>query len=77
MVESNKFDYKDLLKSLADLKASLPIVDSNPFLQTMLEFVKIFDVMGSGMQMAFKGLFLFCDIFINFYNRYYKQSRYH
>jgi len=58
MVESsNKFDYKDLLKNLLELKASLPVVDSIPFYQTMLEFVKIFDFMGSGLQMAFKGFF--------------------
>jgi len=77
MVESNKFDYKELLKNLVELKASLPVVDSIPFTQTMLEFVKIFDFMGSGLQMAFKGFLSFYVLIFNFFIRYYKQSCYY
>jgi len=60
MVEAKTaFDYKDLLNSVKELKGSLPKVAPEPFYKTLLEFVKIFDFMGSGLQMAFKGFFPF------------------
>jgi len=69
MVEAKTgFDYKDLLSSVKELKESLPSVAPEPFYRTMLEFVKIFDFMGSGLQMAFKGfsLFFLKPLLINF-----------
>jgi len=57
MVEAKTgFDYKELLTSVKDLKDSLPNVAPEPFYKTLLEFVKIFDFMGSGLQMAFKDI---------------------
>jgi len=51
-----KFDHKVLLKNLEDTKNSLPNLDPEPFYKTMLEYVKIFDAMGSALQMAFKDI---------------------
>ena len=56
MTEVTKFNHETLLKSLQEVNNSLPSINSEAFCQTMLEYVKIFDSMGSGLQVAFKGL---------------------
>lgn len=66
MTQVAKFNPEALLKSLQEVNNSLPSINSDAFSQAMLEYVKIFDSMGSGLQVAFKGFILtFIDRLIN------------
>lgn len=54
-LKSAKFDHQRLLKCLEEVKESLPDINSESFLNAMLEFVKIFSIIGSAISFAFKG----------------------
>lgn len=54
-LKTAKFDYLKLQNSLQDLKTSLPDLQAEAFTTSMLEFVKIFNVIGSAIAFAFKG----------------------
>ena len=57
-LKNAKFDYTKLQTSLQTLKTSLPDLQPEAFNETMLEFVKIFNVIGSAIAFAFKGTYL-------------------
>lgn len=53
--KTGKFNHEVLIKSLTEVKGTVPDIKPEPFLQTMNEFVKIFQVIGSAIAFAFKG----------------------
>jgi len=57
-LKSAKFDHEKLLKYLEEVKESLPDINAESFLNAMLEFVKIFKIIGSAISFAFKGKLL-------------------
>jgi len=54
-LKSAKFNHEKLLKYLEEVKESLPDINAESFLNAMLEFVKIFSIIGSAISFAFKG----------------------
>lgn len=55
-LKTAKFDYLKLQTCLQDLKTSLPDLQPEAFTGAMLEFVKIFNVIGSAIAFAFKDI---------------------
>ena len=54
-LKNAKFSHERLLKHLQAVKDSVPDIDSDAFLEAILEFVKIFGILGSAFSFAFKG----------------------
>jgi len=54
MEQVQKFDHRALLKSLQETKESLPSLKPEAFYDIMLEFGKIFRIMGSSLDMAYR-----------------------
>jgi len=55
-LKTAKFNHEKLLKHLEQVKESLPDINSESFLNAMLEFVKIFSIIGSAISFAFKDI---------------------
>jgi len=70
MTDTARFNYKVLLADLENLKNSIPSIDRVAFSETILEFVKIFDLMGSGLQIAFKDIIKKVGIVNNNFQRF-------
>jgi len=54
-LKKQSFSYENLVKNLEAVIQSLPDPDPKPFCEAMLEFVRIFNIMGSAMSIAFQG----------------------
>lgn len=54
-IQNAKFSHERLMKNLEGIHKSLPDIEPQPYLDTMIEFVKIFNIIGSAMAIAFKG----------------------
>ena len=52
----SSFNSENLIKYLEEINASIGDIPTNSWNNAMLEFVKIFNSMGSAMSMAFSGL---------------------
>jgi len=55
-IKHAKFCFETLQKSLQGVNASLPDIDPVPYCDTMIEFVKIFNQMGSALSIAFQDI---------------------
>jgi len=53
-LKNAKFNHEKLLKHLQEAKDTLPDIDSDAFLNAILELVKIFSIIGSAINFAFK-----------------------
>ena len=73
-LKNAKFNHEKLLKHLQEVNDSLPDIDSDAFLNAILEFVKIFGVIGSAFSFAFKGNLFFLIPNQLTYKRYNHQS---
>jgi hypothetical protein len=54
-IQKATFSHEKLMKALEGIHKSLPDIDPVPYCECMLEFVKIFNIIGSAMAIAFKG----------------------
>lgn len=54
-LKKQRFNFDNLVNNLEAINKSLPDPEPKPFLETMLEFVRIFNIMGSAMSIAFQG----------------------
>ena len=55
-LKNASFNSQNLIKYLEEINASIGDIPTNSWNNAMLEFVKIFNSMGSAMSMAFSGL---------------------
>jgi len=55
-LQNGKFDYVKLLKYLHAIQDTLPDIEPEAFLNAMVEFVKIFGIIGSAIAFAFKDI---------------------
>jgi hypothetical protein len=54
-LKNAQFDHEHFLKYLQEVKTTIPDIQPEPFLNTMTECVKMFNVIGSAIAFAFKG----------------------
>ncbi len=50
-----KFNHHKLQEYLEEINKSLPDIDPKPYTNCMIEFVKIFNIIGSALSIAFQG----------------------
>lgn len=55
-LKNAQFDHERFLQYLEDVRNSIPDIQPEPFLNTMTECVKMFNVIGSSIAFAFKGI---------------------
>ena len=55
-LKNAQFDHERFLQHLGEVKDSIPDIQVEPFLNTMTECVKMFNVIGSAIAFAFKGI---------------------
>jgi hypothetical protein len=58
-IQKANFNHETLFKALEGIHKSLPDIEPAPYYACMLEFVKIFNIIGSAMAIAFKGMYFF------------------